>query len=755
MRTGYSFLGWTYEGQTTPIKSVRVEKGTIGNKTYTANWQANTYIVALDADGGTVSQGSVHAIYDSHCTLPTPEREGYEFGGWYNGGKQYTSGTWTTGKNITLKATWSAKSFQANYNANGGTFSAAHSNFTYDSDYTLLEPTREGYRFIEWQMNGIVVPLTGTWKYNNDVSLTAVWEQRTYTITYDAGVGTASKISDTATYDDFFTLATAERVGYIFDGWYYEGERVYDGDWKIAGNVTLVAAWTARRDTKYVVNHYKQNVNNDEYTIDLSENLEGTSDASVTPDVKSFTGFTSPSTQTVTIKPDGTRVVDYYYTRNSYTITLITNGGTGTEITQKYQSALTPDTWTTRDGYTFGGWFTDVNLTESYYEPTMPASNTTVYAWWTEENKPSDFTYSGTTSITINSYVGTSTTMWIPEFIGGVSVTTIPKSAFENKTELIKVVIPESVTSIGKSALNGLNKLEELTIPFIGNSLTSTGRDAVLGSIFKEYGINISSASYDSYEGKYVLQYTYREYSWLYYTYYDIPKSLKSVTITVQTELPANAFRNCDFIETFNIHPETTAILKYTFAGCDMIKDLDFLPDSVTSIGDYSFSECLGLIDVKIADTITSIGGYAFMECKNLARVTMTDSVVSIGTRAFLRCSNLKEVVLSNNITTIEYGTFWYCDSLQSITITENVTSIGTFAFGNCSKLISITIPDSVTRIDGQAIIYCSSLETVYYTGSADEWDSISIGSGNTSLESATIVYDCIELCCELNDLNI
>ena len=82
---------------------------------------------------------------------------------------------------------------------------------------------------------------------------------------------------------------------------------------------TLYAVCKVDTNTKYVVKHYKQKLDGTYPTeADDIDNLTGTTGASVSPAVKSYTGFTSPSVQTTTIKADGSTVVTYKYTRNKY-----------------------------------------------------------------------------------------------------------------------------------------------------------------------------------------------------------------------------------------------------------------------------------------------------------------------------------------------------------------------------------------------------------------------------------------------------
>lgn len=79
-RTGYAFTGWTGSNGNTPQKSVTIAKGSTGNKSYTANWELNTYTLTFDANGGTVSETSRTVTEGNQIgNLPTPTKEGYQF----------------------------------------------------------------------------------------------------------------------------------------------------------------------------------------------------------------------------------------------------------------------------------------------------------------------------------------------------------------------------------------------------------------------------------------------------------------------------------------------------------------------------------------------------------------------------------------------------------------------------------------------------------------------------------------------------
>ena len=924
-KAGYTFAGWIGTDISEPAITYTFGNLT-GNRSYTATWTANTYTIALDANGGECSEDSITVTYDQPYTLPTPTRTGYTFEGWYGALAvmgdiivEFTSGTWSLCEDVTLEAKWTANTYTVTYedtadvydhvvvtfdynysgsataytvtltngqtlgrptdptrsgyvftgwytdsscttryeftgiitkdmtlyagwtemsmvyvdsevqidpsdyasssnyyavstsgtsagynkhiyliaqesgthyiywknsssssyygyylriyNLTTGTTIRSSSNtystsyqsnsftcskgdvivislyryntsysstayfyfsgfsspttsravascatFTgfiydagssyyadeiafYDENYTLITPVRTGYTFGGWY-NGDTKIESGIWNYTTDMTLTALWTANTYTVTYDAHGGECSIPSEEVIFDESYTLPTPTRVGYTFDGWFDIGLEYTGGIWQTAFDITLYAMWTPRTDITYVVNHYQQNIASDGYELYETQNFTGTADEAVTPAVKSYAGFTSPDAQTVSIAPDGSLVVDYYYTRNSYTVTMVTNGGEEIEsITQKYQSALTmPDA--VRDGYTFGGWFTDVSLTTEFAETTMPASNTTVYAWWTEENKASDFTYSGTSAIAINSYVGTSTTMWIPSYIGGTPVTTIPASAFASQTTLTEVVVPDTVTSIGNAAFKGCSSIESMTLPFVGTTeIASSDYTRVFGYIFGYatgyVGILTSNTS------SYTTQGIYSSTSY-YYGYY-IPDTIREVTITKQTAIPANAFYNCDLIEEINIPTDTTSIGSDAFRNCQSLNKLNGkeigefnIPQSVTAIEKCTFYNCLEATKVTLSNSVTSIGAYAFSGCaaivqfnsNNLCELIVPTSCTSIGEYAFKGLKIISNVVVPDTVTSIGRGAFEGCSSLESMTLPfvgegENASSDDTRVFGH------------------------------------------------------------------------
>ena len=169
------------------------------------------------------------------------------------------------------------------------------------------------------------------------------------------------------------------------------------------------------------------------------------------------------------------------------------------------------------------------------------------------------------------------------------------------------------------------------------------------------------------------------------------------------------------------------------------------ISDSVTRIGELTFSECESLTSIVIPDSVKTIGHYAFKGCSSLKSVAIGNGVTSIGSYAFSRCSSLTSIVIPDGVTIISYGTFFGCSSLTNIAIPDSVTRIGAYALSDCSSLTSIKIPDSVTSIGNFAFSGCSLItrievpDSVTIIGSSafygcSSLTSVVIGDGVTSI---------------------
>ena len=325
------------------------------------------------------------------------------------------------------------------------------------------------------------------------------------------------------------------------------------------------------------------------------------------------------------------------------------------------------------------------------------------------------------------------------------SVTSIGDYAFYNCKSLTSVTIPDSVTSIGSSAFSGTAYYKkssnwENDVLYIGNHLIAAKTSLSGAYRVKENTKTIAESAF--YNCTSLTSVTIPDSVTTIgdYAFYYCP-SLTSVTLGDSvTSIGNSAFSSCNSLTSITIPDSVTSIGSYAFCRCKSLTSVT-IGDSVTSIGNSAFCRCKSLTSVTIGDSVTSIGNSAFSYCSNLTSVTIPDSVTSIGGSAFSNCTSLASVTIPDSVTSIGENAFYNCTSLTSVTIPDSVTCIGNGAFEDCSSLTSVTLGDSVTSIGNSAFDYCSSLTDVYYHGTEEEWNTISIGSNNTPLTGATKHY--------------
>ena len=220
------------------------------------------------------------------------------------------------------------------------------------------------------------------------------------------------------------------------------------------------------------------------------------------------------------------------------------------------------------------------------------------------------------------------------------SVLTIGCGSFESNTNLVSIVIPDSITTIEEDAFWECTGLKRITI---GNDVK-----------------NLSALSFFRCSG------------------------LEEI-IVLSGNTKYHSVSNC-LIETEN---------KMLILGCkNSIIPTD---GSVTSIGDYAFSN-RNIISITIPNTVTSIGEDAFSWCEVLTSVIIGNSVTNIGRSAFNGCTKLTAVSIPDSVTSIGEDAFNYCASLMNVTIGNSVTEIGDYAFSSCTGLTSIKYNGTIAQ---------------------------------------------------------
>ncbi len=265
-------------------------------------------------------------------------------------------------------------------------------------------------------------------------------------------------------------------------------------------------------------------------------------------------------------------------------------------------------------------------------------------------------------------------------------------------------IVPESVTTLARSAFNGCASLTKITLP---QSLAYISANAFRGcSLLKEI---------------------------------NIPDEINIIE--------DGTFYGCRKLQTISLPPMVSAIGEQAFYYCKNLSALE-IPASVTTIGDNAFEDCSRLKQIMLPESLTTIGSRAFANCTILPSIQIPANVSFIGDAPFMGCSMLTVIdvddanthyasvdgVLYNHDVTLlincpqqKSGTyvipatvkkicdsgFYLCYNLTDITLPANLDSIADFAFIGCSKLTEVTLPATLKYIGSNAYANCTNITSI------------------------------------------
>ena len=402
-RTGYTFLGWTGEGITTPQPNVTIPKGSTGDKKYIENWELTEYNITMDLNGGSGQEKVVYTMTDEDFELPTPTRNGYEFVGWTGEGittpqTEVIIPTGSTG-NKAYTANWQVIEYTITLDTNGGPV-VSPIKYTVEDTFTLPYILRPGYEFAGWTLDGSgMLPFTPLIIYpgtTGDLHYKAEWRLAEYTITMDLDGGSGQeKVVYTIT-DEEFELPTPTRNGYEFVGW--TGERITTPQTSVkipkgsTGNKAYTANWKVIRYTITLVTNGGAVIASIRYTVEDSVTLP------IPPDRPGyeFSGWVLdgsgqfPSTPMIIPKGStGDRIYKAEWRVATYTITYVSHGKAYNWVqytinNQVYFGTPEEDPSYYLPGYTFVGWKIDgvEGTPRSYMLPKGSYGNRTATMLW-------------------------------------------------------------------------------------------------------------------------------------------------------------------------------------------------------------------------------------------------------------------------------------------------------------------------------------------------------------------------------------
>ena len=640
----FTFDGWATEANGAKVYEPNgLPNVTSAGATYYAHFATTTlkYRVHFDAatNGGECATENIYVDPGTAVgTLPTATKYGYAFNGWYTAA---SSGTKIT------------------------TAMVPTADVTYYAQFTVNSHT------LTWDLAGGTVSTAG--KIGS-----TTWPAKNATGTQSRSVAYGTILT---------TIPVVTKTGYTFNRWDpVPTSSMPDND------VTFTALWNPATNTKYYVKHYQQNIDDDNYTLVETDELTGTTDATVTPDRKSYDGFLTPTPQQLTIGAAGTSELVYNYDRVVYTINwnASANGGmcamASTDVRHGATLSSVPDA--TKAGYALEGWYTKAEGGNKISEgATILQNYGTLYAQfvptytiiWNDENgnELSREEKLIGESLTPPDYSKTNTAEWTYTFHGWNDGTTtyaanaIPavSGAATYTADVTKVKNNYTLTiGVVEAGYGSVNETS-VTVPY-GTSVSTSGNVLTIGTTTVTATPTASNA-----------QYTYTFSTWQ-----NVPTSVTGNVDNIQAVFTRTlntvtvTWKNGDDVietdegvvigttPTFNGETpikETDENFGYTFNGWDdgtTVYAADALPTvsgAVTYTATYSTVPTVASVTVGGATTYYNTIDAAFdymnlqtsnTELKLLQDVTATDSLVYTPAAAITCTLDLNNHILSGSM---------------------------------------------------------------------------------------------------------
>ena len=613
--------------------------------------------VTFEPYGGQIDHSVITYVEGrKYNNLPEPHKKGYIFLGWYkteelNDGEGIGNDTIVSSDITNLYAKYTKNTYKLSIDPNGGEYNNSpgiyETNVLYNDTFELQEVNKEGYTFTNWSVESgeeTIVDNNIVTMGIEDSYVKANYDINSYKLTVKLNGGKWNSFTTDQEYllDYHSTkdIPNPTREGYTFIGWSISSGELNGTTFTIgASDAELVANWQVN-DYKWVVYHNKMNTDGNGYTLANTENGHGNYGTTFKGTLKNYTGFTNPEQSTATIKEDikynesGTptnNVLNYNYVRNKYNLVVNPNGG-------KYESSTSKTTYSdiyygasktinnpTRTGYNFGGWtLGGTNSSMSGLLFTMGSDNASLTANW----KVKSYT------ITLNNQSATTA--------GTQTLTAIYDSS------LPKIIVPTRTEYIFEGYYSGVGGTGTKYINADGTSARTWNIDnnTTLYAKWKSEYIDIN---FDVYGNNNAFQH-------LGYTLNEITKSEYGIIVY-------NILK--DGVEVSNLNIPATYEYngqKYRITSTGgsymvimtMVKNVTSinLPNTVKTIGNYSFAGFREIKNFVIPEVVETIGESAFDEMTQLASITIPSSVKTIGERAFDYDSNLETVYIKpTNIT--------------------------------------------------------------------------------------------------------
>ena len=508
--------------------------------------------------------------------------------------------------------------------------------------------------------------------------------------------------------------ANSAKTGYTFASWTPLIPTVMPAE-----DAVFTAVWANATNTAYKIEHYKQNIENDNYTLESSntETKTGTTGSATAAAAKTYTGFTAKPVTQQTIAPDGSTIVKIYYDRKIATLSFNTNGGNAiTPITGKFGAAVTKPANPAKTGYTFASWTPLI--------PTvMPAEDAAYTANWTANTykivfnanggdgtmAAQSFTYDTAQNLKANTFTKTGYNFdgWTTEN-GGTNYSA-EQSLINLTAENNAVITLYAKWKIAKYQVNfsaeGGNGSLSASIdgnPFTGgeveygktvvftaapNAKFHVDTWTILGGTFQTGGADEEEASV-------------------------------KITAATTVKVSFSLYKKVPF-EKLNAYLSTASASEVNYIEVTGLKASDLKGDialdgnsTPSALGKIFRDNASKKISLKLPKEITGLTDMSacFLKCKNLVQISeIPNSVINMNC-CFSSCTSLTQApVIPNSVTNMS-DCFYGCTSLTQAPVIPNSVTYMNSCFSGCTSLTQApVIPNSVMDM-GYCFSHCTSL---------------------------------------------
>lgn len=269
----------------------------------------------------------------------------------------------------------------------------------------------------------------------------------------------------------------------------------------------------------------------------------------------------------------------------------------------------------------------------------------------------------------------------------------IGERAFENCVSLKSVELPETLTELYGGVFNSCKSIQRIHLP---QKLTILGESAFSDCVgLEEIAIPEAVTKIDDLA-------------------FNGCTSLSNVTLhSGLKKIGKSAFKNCKALTHIDIPATVSSIDSALFRGCEAMRSIRVdsrnkyyksAPNKREGSDHVLFNKNKSLliaypassreVQYDIPDSVTMISDWAFSECKKLSRITIPDTVREIGEGAFCNCALLDEVEIPDSVEKIDDCAFRGCVNLERVIIPSSVTDIGWGLFDGCEKSVTVFCDD-------------------------------------------------------------